>query len=144
MSKNIMILFSFSIFLCTFIILSCINVPNQENIVGVWKGESKDETFIFKFYDNGTCVLIFRNNASDSSEEMHGNFEIDISKKPILLTIRNIPQLQHPLHIIIRFVGNDSLIVAYFSEHLKLRPLAFEENKTINLKRHDNSSNVSF
>jgi len=125
------------VFLCTLMMFSCAKAPSQENIYGVWKGESQGVELIFKFFKDGTCVFSFKNNASNSTKILNGNFEIYLSKKPISLTVRNIPQLNHPLHTIVEFIEDDSIRLAYFATRWRLRPISFDHNISMNLKKAD-------
>jgi hypothetical protein len=74
---------------------------------------------------------------SDSLEILKGNFEINFSKAPLLLTIRNIQELNHPLHTIIEFAGNNSIRIAEFATCWRLRPISFDQDTSIILERRD-------
>ena len=43
--------------------------------------------------DNKECEIIFANGEEESHEKIKGYYEIDFSKYPIPLSIRNIPQI---------------------------------------------------
>jgi hypothetical protein len=73
--------------------------------------------------------------ASGTVEMLNGSFEMDFSKKPISLSIRNIPQLDHPLHTIVEFIGSDSISLAYFAPKKRFRPVAFTRSTNLDLKR---------
>jgi hypothetical protein len=79
--------------------------------------------------------LKYYNDQSNNLVTLNGNFEFDLTKRPIPLSIRNIPQLNHPLHTIIDFVDEDSIRMASFSSKWRLRPISFIDENTINLKR---------
>ena len=119
--------------ICT--IISCRRIPSHEGIYGVWKGELQGKELLFKFEIDQTCVLSFRNKASDSVETINGNFKMDFSKKPITLSVKNIPGLNHPLHTIVEFEGINLIKLANFSPRWKIRPISFDPNKSMNLKR---------
>jgi len=119
----------------TFMIFSCVEVPRQEGIYGIWKGAHHGKELLFRFNSDGTCVLSFKDNASGSIEMLNGNFELDFSKKPIPLTVRNIPQLNHPLHTIVKFRGDDSIRIAHFATRWRLRPISFDRIASMNLRR---------
>ena len=106
-----------------------------ENIHGLWKGDLNSKELIFQFNEDQTCVLSFKDNLSQSVESINGDFEMDFSKNPFSLSIRNIPQLNHPLHTIIQFLGRDSIQLAGFSPRWKVRPIAFEQDKIMSLNR---------
>ena len=142
MTKNRLIIFKFillSFYLCIIFIFSCVEVPPQEKIHGVWRGEAKGAELVFRFDNDETCVLSFEDTASGSIEILEGTFEIDFSKNPIPLTIKNIPQFNRPLYTIVEFIGNDSMRIAYFSPRWRLRPIAFCRTNTMVLKYFDNA-----
>ena len=136
MKKKVITLnISFLIVLSFCTIISCGKIPFQEDIYGVWKGEFQDKELLFKFESDQTCVLSFMNKESDSVEILNGNFEIDFSKKPISLAIKNIPQLNHPLYTIVEFIGSESIRLASFSPRWRLRPISFNRSTSIKLER---------
>ena len=108
---------------------------NENVIYGIWKGKNEANNHTFIFNEDGTCKLIIKDNKTDSIEVIYGNFEIDFSKKPIPISIRNIPNLNYPLHTILKFVGKDSMRLANFSPRWRVRPIVFELDKSIDLKR---------
>ncbi len=121
--------------LSTFMIVSCGKVPCQEDIYGVWNGEHNGKELLFEFKSDQTCVISFRDEKAQSVEVIDGDFELDLTKRPIPLSIRNIPQLNHPLHTIIQFMGNDSVKIANFAPRWRLRPISFDGNTSMKLKR---------
>lgn len=125
--------------LTMFIISSCVKTPHKENIYGVWKGLSQGKELLFKFSNDGTCELRFKENVSGAIDTIKGSFEMVFSKKPIPLTIRNIPQLNHPLYTIVEFNGDGSIRIAYFASRWRLRPISFDSDKSMNLKRVANN-----
>jgi hypothetical protein len=118
-----------------FLIISCSEKPAYENIYGVWRGNYNDKEMMFRFNSNGTCLLHIKNTIIDSTEIINGTFEIDFLKTPISLSVRNIPQTSHPLYTIIEFINYDSIKIANFSPRWKLRPISFNQNTNMNLKR---------
>jgi hypothetical protein len=94
----------------------------------------------FVFNNDNTCIAQLGDSESDTTQTFTGMFRVDFSKKPIPLTITQIPQLNHPLYTIIEFVGKDSIRMAAFSSRWRLRPIAFETSKTIHLCRKANDS----
>ena len=119
----------------TLLFNSSLEVIEEKNIFGLWKGENNGKELMFRFENNGTCVLSFKDIASDFSRVLNGNFKIDLSKKPIPLSIINIPNINHPLHTIIEFIGDDSIKLAEFSPRWKVRPISFDRNTFIGLNR---------
>ncbi|MBN2412867.1 hypothetical protein JXQ31_14355 [candidate division KSB1 bacterium] len=122
------------ILLCC-LIVSCSHINNEADIYGNWQGAFKNKDISINFNADKTCVLKFTDRKTNQIDTYNGVYEPDFTKMPIPLTIRNIPQLNHPLHTIIEFVGDDSMKMAGFSPRWRLRPISFDEGKTINLKR---------
>lgn len=117
------------------LLVSCTNLNKEASIYGHWQGTYGDKELSFVFNSDKTCVLKFVNKTSNTTDTINGTYELDFSKKPIPLTIKNIPQLSHRLHTILAFIGYDSVRIASFSPKWRLRPISFETGKTINLKR---------
>ena len=118
-----------------FIIFSRVDVPGREIMYGVWKGEYLGKELLFSFNSDGTCVLNFKDKASGKIERLNGKFELGLSKSPIPLTVRSIPQLDHPLHTIVKFNGDDSIRMAHFATRWRLRPISFDRGASMNLMR---------
>ena len=112
----------------------CVTSPKEELLFGVWEGTVGDSQIVFKINQDRTCEITI-SKADSSLIMIAGDFEVDFSKLPIPLTIRNIPQLNHPLHTIIKFNGRDELKVAEFSPRWRVRPVSFDPNLSINLRR---------
>ena len=123
----------------TFVVISCGKAPTQNDIYGVWKGEHLGKELMFKFNNDGTCVLNFKDSVSDSAEILIGNFKMNFSQKPITLSVRNIPQLNHPLHTIVEFVKMDSIKLANFSPRWRIRPITFDPIASMSLRRINNN-----
>ena len=79
--------------------------------------------------------MTIKDNINDSKKVLEGKFEIDFSKKPIPISIRNIPDINYPLHTILEFVDKDSIQLAMMSPRWRLRPISFDLKTSINLKR---------
>ena len=114
---------------------SSLEVIEEKKIIGLWKGENNGKELMFRFEIGGTCVLSFKDIDSDLSRVLNGNFIIDLSKRPIPLSITDIPNINHPLHTIIKFIGDDSIKLAEFSPRWKVRPISFDRNTFIDLNR---------
>ena len=97
------------------VLLACSPPYGSKDLIGTWAGASKEmSSVVVSFGADGTCQLEY----VDQQEEVHmltGDFEADFSKAPVPLSIRNIPQLPHPLHTIIQFKGADSLLMGSFA-----------------------------
>ena len=104
MKLNIYNLF---ILLCLFLV-SCTNLNKDASIYGKWQGVDNDKELSFIFNSDRTCVLKFVDKELNMIDQINGKYELDFSKKPTALTIRNIPQLSHRLHTIVEFIGVDS------------------------------------
>ena len=123
------------IYLLCILFVSCSNLKNETSIYGNWQGTYQNKEISFVFNTDKTCLLKFVDKQSNIIDTYDGVYELDFSKKPIPLSIRNIPQLNNPLHTIIEFIGNDSIKIAEFSPRWRLRPISFEKGKVMNLKR---------
>ena len=123
------------IFLGSFLIYSHSLVIQKNKIYGQWKSEVNGQEFKVRFSTDGTCILTFKDNDSSLVQILNGDFEISLSKNPIPLSIRNIPNISYPLHSILEFIGDDSIRLAQFSPRWKLRPISFDRNTSINLNR---------
>ena len=117
------------------IFFSCNRLPHGNDIHGTWKGIYSDKEISFVFNSDETCTLTFWDISSESFKTIDGEFELDLSKNPIPLSIRNIPQLNHPLHTIIEFIHKDSIRIGNFAPRWRVRPVSFQGDKTLYLKR---------
>lgn len=111
----------------------------EKDIYGVWEGVQHETELSFIFNTDGTCLLSFRDSVTGETNELRGTFELNFSKDPIPLSIRNIPQINHGLYTIVRFTSNDSLIIADFAPRWRLRPISFEYDTSMNLRRVDDN-----
>ncbi|MHC4637158.1 MAG: hypothetical protein ACYTBV_06580 [Planctomycetota bacterium] len=118
-----------------YLLSSCSSPYSERNLFGIWRGELHGQELLFAFNSDQTCKLSFVDKASGSTLSLKGNFILDFSKKPVPLTIRNIPQLNHALHTIISFRGRNSIQIAEFAPRWRLRPLTFNNRSSILLKR---------
>ena len=135
--KNGIILSITLILLTSILITSSYNVgaSRENDIYGVWEGEGNEKELLFIFRTDGTCSLSFKNTATGEMNELSGTFEADYAKDPIPLSIRNIPQLNHPLYTIMELTDNDSLLIADFSPVWRLRPISINYETSMNLRR---------
>lgn len=114
---------------------SCSNFYSTNNIYGVWKGQYEGKEISFVFDTDNACTLSYWEKSSQSFQTINGDFELDFSKKPVQLNIRNIPQMNHPLYTILEFVTVDSFRIAEFAPRWRVRPISFHKDKTIILNR---------
>jgi hypothetical protein len=111
----------------------------ETNIVGSWWGDLNDKKIEIFFSQDNTFDLKFIDLTKDSIEEFSGDYEIDFTKAPMPLTLKNITQLNYPLHTIIEFVQIDLIKSAFFSKQLKIRPISFNKQKLFYLRKQTNS-----
>ena len=107
----------------------------ESRIYGTWEGVHSGKKLIFEFRDDQTCDFVFINEEDGSMEIVSGNYEINFSKKPVMLSVRNIPQFDHPLYTIVEFVEIDVIKLADFAPRWRLRPIAFNLYTSMSLKR---------
>lgn len=116
-------------------LLACGSAYGPEDLIGTWDGASDEmSSVVVSFATDGGCRLEY----VDQQGEIHrlaGDYETDFSKAPVPLTIRNIPQLPHPLHTVIQFRGPDSIRMGGFTSRRRLRPISFDPVTQILLKR---------
>ena len=116
-------------------LLACGSAYGPKDLIGTWEGASKEmSSVVVSFAADGRCRLEY----VDPQGEIHrlaGNYEADFSKAPVSLSIRNIPQLPHPLHTLIQFRGPDSIRMGSFAPRWRLRPISFDPATQILLER---------
>lgn len=114
---------------------SCAEPASPADLVGTWRGASAQwSSAVLTVTEDGSVDLEY----VDRRGRVHavsGVLETDFSKTPVALSIRNIPQLPHPLHTVIEFEGRDHLRIAGFASRWRLRPIAFEADEAILLER---------
>jgi hypothetical protein len=125
----------FLLYLCLFFPYACIEFYSysEEDLYGTWIGNKGEFHIVLSFSQDSSFEMKF--NQSDS---IKGTFEVDFSKTPIPLSVRNIPSLQHPLHTIIQFKDPNTIIMGEFASRLKLRPITFNPDEIIIFTRSDN------
>ena len=121
------------------ILVAILVVNNQYSekykVYGDWRGDFKGYELFFEFKSNHRFKLIFKDKVLKTSNVIKGNFYADYSKKPISLSLKNLPNTSHPLHTIIKFKGNNLLIMEKFSTKEKFRPIIFNYEGSVELKR---------
>jgi len=123
------------IFFFSLFFISCDDLQYYEKIYGIWHGNFNDESLEFRFKKNNTCVLKFLDLNTGKVKIFKGNFEIQSSKNPVPLSIRNINNLDHPLYTIIEFEEINIIKLAIFSPRWRLRPISFESDNLMRLER---------
>ncbi|MFQ5866085.1 MAG: hypothetical protein ACE5IW_12740 [bacterium] len=117
-------------------VCGCAKMFNEQDLYGVWEGKNKQLEMAITFNENSTCKIVYKEDSSEPVT-LTGKFEVDFSKTPIPLTIRNIPQLNHPLHTIIQFRELDVIRMAEFAPRWRLRPISFNRDTEITLRRRN-------
>ena len=107
---------------------------DEEFLFGVWVGEKDGVEIVLTFNRDSTSEISFNDGSHVS--KLTGYFQVDFSKRPIPLTIRNIPNLNHPLHSIIELRELDVIRISKFAPRLKLRPIGFNRDTEIYLRRN--------
>ena len=134
-----MLLYEKLSFLILLILVAILVFNNQYaekyEVYGDWRGEFKGYELFFEFKPNQRFKLIFKDKALKTSKVIKGNFYVDYSKKPISLSLKNLPNTLYPLHTIIKFKGNNLLIMEKFSTKEKFRPIIFNYEGSVELKR---------
>ena len=123
-------------FIVLFMIL--LNFPKKldKNIIyGNWAGKSDDMEIALTFNQDQTCEIIINNLSVEDSLIFKGNFEIDFLKKPISLSIKNISNLDFPIHTIIEFINEDKFRIGNFGKRWRLRPISFNYKNSIILNK---------
>jgi hypothetical protein len=109
--------------------------PVEGDIYGMWTGTHKNKAISLNFAYDGVCTITLVRLDNGSEETIKGNFMLDFSKDPIVLSIKNVPQLNHPLHTVVRFLSEDTIMVGYMAPRWRLRPVAFGAGNEFRLKR---------
>jgi hypothetical protein len=133
MKKYILFIYLIFSIILIFIIYNSNQRVNENKLYGKWVGEQNNKMISLTFNKDQTCEFIIHSD----SVKIKGNFEIDLSKYPIALSIKNIPNLDYALHTIISFKHNNELRIGDFGKRWRLRPIAFNYNKNLILKKEN-------
>jgi len=130
------------IILFIFILLfMCKSHHVQTDIFGIWEGVYGNEKVAISFKRDSSCTINYYDSTTHVLKVLNGIYHLDITKKNIPLSISGIDQLEYSLYTIIDFINNDSLILAYFSPKWRLRPISFNKDKILCLKRVSSKNN---
>ena len=129
----------FLLYICLFFPYACIEFYSysEEDLYGTWIGNKGEFNIVLSFSQDSSFELKL-NNSDSKINKIKGTFEVDFSKTPIPLSVRNIPNLPHPLHTIIQFKGHNTIIMGEFGPRLKLRPITFNSDRIIIFARSGN------
>jgi hypothetical protein len=117
-------------------VLSCEkNKINADFLLGKWEGIHNNSNVILEINQDLSCGLTYFSKTSKTYESITGQCKFDYTKQPLTLSIYQIPQLNYSLHTIIDVISSDSIKISEFSSKWRLRPIAFEVDKTVILKR---------
>ena len=108
---------------------------NVNTINGIWVGSLKNGLINYEFNFDNTCIIEIIRNNSDEIIILSGQYEIDLTKNPIPLSIRNVSQLNHPLYTIIQFINYETIMIGSYGVRWRLRPISFDYKNSIILKR---------
>lgn len=116
------------------------NMPSEksvrlDDIYGFWKSDDLEKDFLIKFSNDGECLLIFGDNDTNLIVTLNGKFSIDLTKRPIPLSIRDITQLNHPIYTIVDFVGPNNIKLGSFAQDRRFMNISFDHTESISLKR---------
>ena len=65
---------------------------------------------------------------------------LSTTKLPMALSVRNIKELDHPLHTVVRFDETGSLLIAPFAPRLPLSGIKFQSQESMRLQRDSDAS----
>ena len=122
--------------LCLFIAFVFSWAPDHNILRGTWVGEFEGYEILFRFNQDNTFQFDCVEKESRTSGKLAGNYYVDFSKKPIPLSLKNMPQLSYPLHTSIEFIGNNSLRINLFApERRRLCAISFTNGAFMKLSK---------
>ena len=107
----------------------CAPASWSDALYGTWEGKIGERSVRLELATDGGCRLKLPTGESDVWYS--GHCEMNLEKHPIPLTMRQISQLDHPLHTIIELAGPDTLHMAPFASRWRLRPIAFGDQPLV-------------
>ena len=118
------------------------NLLADNNLEGFWEESKKsslqrgDKSYLkIEFKKDKKCEIFIIKTDGTPSSYFGGNYDFDSTKKPMPLSIRNISNLAHPLHTIIRYIDKNTIDIMEFSTTQRFRPVSFSKEKKIRLER---------
>ena len=124
-----------------FVFFGCIREIKKPDLYGIWDGKHQNHDFSIIFDKENKCKIKYYNNEIGEYQFISGDWKIDFSKNPIPLSINKITKLNHSLHTILEFIDHDMIRIMEFSPKWKLRPIAFNSESVIELKRSKKEGN---
>lgn len=115
--------------------VGCSHTDSREKILGDWIGIHGEYEYSMTIYEDHKCNLSVKNIISGDEEIYEGIYSVDYNKRPIPFSVTKIKNKSHSLHTIIKFEDSGELVLAEFAPKWRLRPIVFEEHKTIRMKR---------
>ena len=107
---------------------------NENKITGSWQGLINSSKIKFSFFDGNFFTLKIFDQITSDTTIIKGNYEYKENKIPAPLTLKNIKEINHPLHTSLNFVTSDSIRIAFFSNRLKTRPIMINSENSFGLK----------
>ena len=117
------------------LLFSCSKKYYENDLYGSWKGRYENKEMVFTFNNDRNFKLSIKDLITESNEIIDGIYKLNFTKKPMPLSLSNIKQLNHPLHTIVEFMGDDSIRLGDFSPSWRVRNISFEQNRNFVLKR---------
>ena len=112
-----------------FLFISCSNHNlSKEDLIGTWQGEYGGRDLIITFSEENFQMKI-QNISKKSYDMLDGTYLINFQKKPIPLSLRDISNLNHPLHTVIFFENHETIIIKEFSPKWRLRTISFDDSE---------------
>ena len=109
---------------------------NYNILRGKWVGNYMDGKVILKI-NKKTCSLEFEKIESNKSESITGDCNVDYTKTPNTFIINNISDINPSLYSLILMINKNLIYITNFSTKWKLRPIIFNKNNTIILKKYN-------
>ena len=108
---------------------------DKNKVYGHWKGDFANYELELMFDTDQRFRLKFTDVILQTNKVISGDFFVDYSKKPIALSFRNLPETTYPLHTVIKFKGDDTIIIEKFSSKERFRPLTFSYDSNMVFNR---------
>jgi hypothetical protein len=127
--------FKSPVIILLFILCACSTPYNEKTLYGTWEGHNSHLKMVITFSNDGTCTIEYGGLSNDPLKEITGKYKVEFTKKPVPLSITDIPQINHPLHTIMEFQNNDLIKLGVFAPRWRLRPISFSKDSEIFLRR---------